>query len=62
MAENITVEEARKELGVSKVTMARLIKEGVFKVEPNPLDRRGKLIKRQDIEKLKKTYPVKTQH
>jgi hypothetical protein len=60
MADNMTVEEVRRELGLSKVTMARLIKEQVIKVEPNPFDRRSKLIRRQDLEKLKKTYPVKT--
>jgi len=59
MADNMTVEEVRKELGVSKVTMARLIKDGTVKVEPNPFDRRSKLIRRQDLEKLKRIYPIK---
>lgn len=59
MAEYMTVEEVRKELGISKVTIARLIKEQVIKVEPNPLDRRSKLIRRRDLEKFMGMYPTK---
>ncbi len=59
MAKTVTVEEARKELGISKVTIARLIKEGIIKTESNPLDRRSKLVRRQELDRLKEMYPVK---
>ena len=56
--EYVTVEDARRYLGASKVTMARLIKERILRAEPNPLDRRVKLIRRRDVEKLKRLYPT----
>ena len=60
MAEDfITVEEARRRLGVSKMTIARLIHNNILKAESNPIDQRVKLIRRQDVDKLKSTYPVK---
>lgn len=40
----IPLKEARELLGVSKVTMARLVKERRFRVYDNPLDRRQKLV------------------
>lgn len=40
----ISLKEARERLGISKVTMARLVKERRFKVYENPLDRRQKLV------------------
>ncbi len=55
----MTVEEARRYLKASKMTIARLIRENVLETIPNPLDHRVKLVKRQDVEKIKKTYPVK---
>jgi predicted DNA-binding protein (UPF0251 family) len=59
MPDLVTVEEARQHLGVSKTTIARLIKDNVLKTIANPLDHRVKLIKRQHIETLKNEYPVK---
>jgi DeoR/GlpR family transcriptional regulator of sugar metabolism len=55
----ITVEEARQRLGVSKMTIARLIRNNILKAKINPIDQRVKLVRRQDIDKLKSTYPVK---
>lgn len=40
----ISLKVARERLGISKVTMARLVKERRFKVYENPLDRRQKLV------------------
>jgi predicted DNA-binding protein (UPF0251 family) len=40
----IPLKQAREQLGISKVTMARLVKERRFKVYENPLDRRQKLV------------------
>ena len=48
----ITVGEARGLLRVSKATMSRLIGEGVLHTQPAPLDKRVKLIKRADVERL----------
>jgi predicted site-specific integrase-resolvase len=51
-AEYLTVGEARDILGVSKMTMSRLIREGVLATEVDPLNLRVKLIKRSDVEAL----------
>ena len=47
--ELITVGEAARRLGVSKVTMARLVREGRFAVYADPLDRRKKLLDPKDV-------------
>lgn len=48
--EMITVSEAAKRLGVSRVTMSRLVREGRFKVYANPLDRRERLVDWHEVE------------
>ena len=48
--ELIPLKEAAKRLGVSKVTMARLVREGRFAVYENPLDRRQKLVDAAEVE------------
>lgn len=40
-------------LGISSRTMSRLIREGVIKTYPHPLDRRKKLVRAADITRLK---------
>lgn len=40
-------------LGVSHTTMWRLIRDGVLPAERDPLDRRQKLVRVADIERLK---------
>ncbi|HEV2461954.1 MAG TPA: helix-turn-helix domain-containing protein [Ktedonobacterales bacterium] len=52
--EYMTVAEARDALGVSKRKIAQLIDEGVLPAEPNTLDKRSKVVKRADVEALKK--------
>lgn len=49
----ITTSEARKILGVSAVKMAQLIKEGVVRHFPNPLDKRVKFVSKAEVEALK---------
>ncbi|MEE9247415.1 MAG: hypothetical protein V3U79_01805 [Dehalococcoidia bacterium] len=39
-------------LGVSKNKMWRLVQEGAIEAIPNPLDKRIKLVKRADVERL----------
>ncbi len=52
--ELITVSEARERLGVSRVTMARLLREGRFTIYVNPLDRREKLIDVAELEQARR--------
>ena len=49
----MTATEARKLLGISTKKMSDLIAEGQISVEQNPLDKRVKLIKLSEIEKLR---------
>lgn len=51
-AEYISVAEAREILGVSATRIAEMLRTGELIAEQNPLDRRGKLLKRSDIEAL----------
>jgi excisionase family DNA binding protein len=48
----MTVGEARAYLGVGKIKMAALIRDGVLKTQRDPLDKRIRLIKRVDVEAL----------
>jgi DNA-binding MarR family transcriptional regulator len=59
--EYITVADAREILGVSKPKMTRILKEGkLLHTEPNPLDKRSKLLLRSDVEKLAAKLPKKS--
>jgi hypothetical protein len=49
----ITTSEARKILEVSAVKMAQLIREGVIRHFPNPLDKRVKFVSKAEVEALK---------
>jgi len=53
MTEKMTLTEAARYLGVSRVTMSALVKRGKVKVATDPLDTRKKLIKVTDLNKLK---------
>ncbi len=48
----MTVGEAREYLGVGKAKMAKLISERTLPTQPDPLDKRVRLIKRTDVERL----------
>jgi hypothetical protein len=45
----ITTSEARSLLGVSAVKMAQLIKDGVVRHFPNPLDKRVKFVSKREV-------------
>jgi predicted DNA-binding transcriptional regulator AlpA len=45
----ITVAEAQNLLGVSHAKIAQLIREGVIRHFPNPLDKRVKLISKREV-------------
>ena len=51
--EYMTVGEAREYLGISRGKMAKLLKEGKLQAIEDPLDSRAKLIKKEDVDKLK---------
>ena len=53
--ELIPLNEAARRLGVSKMTMARLVREGRFTVYENPLDRRQKLVAAREVAALRPT-------
>lgn len=49
----ITATAARKILGVSPLKMTKLLKEGVLRHFPDPLDNRKKLVSKTDVLALK---------
>ncbi len=51
-SELITVTEARRILGISANKMSALIGSGTLPYEQDPLDRRVKLVRRDDVEGL----------
>ena len=56
----IPLKQAREQLGISKVTMARLVKERRFIVYENPLDRRQKLVDPDEL--INAVRPHATSH
>lgn len=53
--EYVTVREAGEMLGVSKVKMAQLIRDGLLDAQESVLDKRVKLLRREDVERLART-------
>ena len=45
----ITTSEARALLGVSAVKMAQLIRDGILRHFPNPLDKRVKFVSKEEV-------------
>jgi excisionase family DNA binding protein len=52
----LTLGEAAEFLGVSRKKMWSLVKEKVISPHTSPLDRRKKLFKKSDLEKLKEAF------
>ena len=50
----MTTGEAREYLNISRAKMAKLIRDGVLKTEDDPLDERIKLIRKSDLDALRK--------
>ena len=48
----MSLREARDRLGVSKVKMIQLVRESGVKLYDDPLDKRKKLIKSEDLDRL----------
>jgi excisionase family DNA binding protein len=59
VSEYLTVAEAREMLQVTKRRIAEMIEDGTLPAEPNPFDRRSKLIKRSDVVELLRKRPAK---
>ena len=49
----MNLKEAREYLGVSRVKMTKLVKDGIVKAIPDPLDSRSQLVRVEDLEKIK---------
>ncbi len=49
----LSVSEAAKRVGRSRPTMARLLAEGMLPSYQNPLDRRVRLVKVEDVDALR---------
>jgi len=56
-SEYMSLTEAQIYLGVSKIKMSKLAREMGLKVFTDPLDRRKKLVRREDVERLKIPTP-----
>jgi len=54
----VTMREASEILGVSKFTMWRLVRDGVFDAFQSGSDRREKLVRRADVEAYKEPKPI----
>lgn len=52
--EYLSLKDAAAYLGISTVKMGRLIKEGTVSYTTDPLDKRVKLIKRADVDRLRR--------
>jgi hypothetical protein len=57
----ISLEEARKRIGISKVGMSNAIKRGEFQVQIDPVDRRKRLVDEEEIERFIRTRKYKPQ-
>jgi len=49
----ITAAEAQQLLGVSRPKMGKLLKDGIIRHFPNPIDKRVKLVSRAEVLALK---------
>ncbi len=56
--EFVTMREAQDILGVSKFTIWRLVKDGKLTAYQSDIDRRQKLIRRDDLERIKRPKPL----
>ncbi|MBV9278532.1 MAG: helix-turn-helix domain-containing protein [Chloroflexi bacterium] len=57
--DTVTMKEAARLLGISNAKIWRLVKDGALPAHQNPLDRREKLIRREDVERLHAQAPAR---
>jgi len=55
--EYVTLGEATEVLGVSRFKVWQLVREGVLPTFVSPLDRRQKLVRREDLAQLRHPVP-----
>lgn len=53
----MSLTEAQLYLGVSKIKMSKLAREKGLEIFTDPLDKRKKLLRREDVERLKTPLP-----
>ncbi len=53
----VTMSEAAERLGITRVTLRRLVHEGTLPTKPNPLDKRQRLIPVAALERLRPSVP-----
>ena len=51
--EFLSMKEAQEHLGASRMKMWRLVQDGILTTFSDPLDRRKRLVRKDDIEKLR---------
>ena len=56
--EYLTMTEAREYLGISKPKLWRLVRDGALPVYSDALDKRRRLVRKDDIEKLRSPKPI----
>jgi excisionase family DNA binding protein len=56
--EFLDVEQAAELLGVTRFTISRLIRAGELPTYVSPLNRRKKLLRREDVEALRQPVPI----
>lgn len=57
MTEYLSLKEAQEHLGTSRTVMWRLVRSGTLPTYSDPLDKRKKLVTREDVDKLKLPIP-----
>ncbi len=57
-AEFVTMREAQEELGVSNYTIWRMVRDGELTAYQSSLDRRRKMIRRADLDRLRELRPI----
>ena len=60
MGEYLSLSDAARYLGCSRVKITQLVKDGVLPYTVNALDKRAKLVSKDDLDKLK-TAPAATE-
>jgi excisionase family DNA binding protein len=54
----MTLSQAAEHLGVTRYTVQRLMRSGKIQAFVSPLDRRQRLLRREDVERLREPIPV----
>jgi excisionase family DNA binding protein len=54
----MTLSQAAEHLGVTRYTIQRLMRSGEIQAFVSPLDRRQRLLRREDVERLREPVPA----